>query len=179
MIKSYKEFIIERSQYQFGCVLVRYNLPNWKDFINKVVKISPDDVYDIPGKNYGIESEPHLTLLYGLHPEVQNEEVQSCFENLKLDDFKIDIDGVDIFENQEYDVVKLKVVNTPTLQKVHEKLSTLPNSDKYPQYNPHITCAYVKKGAGEKYVMEYKTKFENIKNISYTKPTGPEYLIEL
>lgn len=179
MLKRYADFIIEKSNYQFGCVLVRYDLPDWQNFLLDTLGILEEDIYYIPGENYGLEDSPHMTLLYGLHTEVTDQEVQSCFTDTSLDDFKVQIDGVQLFENTNYDVVKLTVVNTPILQKVHEKLSKLPNSDKYPNYNPHITCAYVKKGTGQKYIKDYKNQFEQILNIAFTKPNGPEYLIKL
>jgi hypothetical protein len=180
MLKRYKDFVKNRSQYQFGCVLVDYNFSNWQQFLEEILKIQDDDVYEVEGQNYGIEPRPHLTLLYGLHQEVSNEQVQSCFTGFNIDDFKVHINGIDIFENEQYDVIKLNVVKTQKLEEIHQRLTKLPNSDKYPQYNPHITCAYVKSGLGKKYIHgDYKHEIQNINKIVYTRPNKSEYIINL
>jgi 2'-5' RNA ligase len=48
------------------------------------------------------------------------------------------------FENKDFDVVKFNVKKSYILQELHE-LSTMPNSNKFKDFTPHITIAYVKK----------------------------------
>ena len=177
MVKKYLEFIKENTRYEFGCVMVDYNFENWSNLLDS---ISQDDIYRVEGKNYGLQPRPHLTLLYGIHKEVTDEEVQSCFDGMTEDDFKVQIDGVSLFENPEFDVVKLGVVKTDRLQQVNEKLSELPNSNQFPEYKPHITLAYVKKGLGQKYAdPNYKYQIKNISKIVYVRPDKSEYNISL
>lgn len=177
MIKNYLEFIKENSKYEFGCVMVDYNFENWSDLLDS---ISQDDIYKVEGKNYGLQPRPHLTLLYGLHKEVTDEEIQNCFDEMTEDDFKVQIDGVSLFENKEFDVVKLGVVVTDKLSDINKRLSELPNSNQFPEYKPHITLAYVKKGSGQKYVdLNYKYQIKNISKIVYSRPDNSEYNIQL
>ena len=56
----------EDTDYDFGCLMVNVPIKNWDDVL---ALIDPEDVYDEPG--YGLESEPHITVLYGFHDEVK------------------------------------------------------------------------------------------------------------
>jgi hypothetical protein len=178
MMKKYLEFIKEaKSRYEYGCVMVDFNFENWSELLES---IDSDDIYKVEGKNYGLQPRPHLTLLYGTHDTVTDEEILNCFEGFTEDDFKVQLDGVSIFENSDFDVVKLGVVLTPKLKEINKRLSELPNSNIFPEYNPHITLAYVKKGLGKKYVNpDYKYEIKNISKIVYTRPDNTELNIEL
>jgi 2'-5' RNA ligase len=84
---------------------------------------------------------------------------------------KIDIDGINLFENEQFDVLKFNVVSDPGLQQLHDELSKLPNNDNFPTYTPHITIAYLNKGEGKKYVNpNYKYSVKNIYDIVYSSP---------
>jgi 2'-5' RNA ligase len=58
---------------------------------------------------------------------------------------EVEIDGIDIFENKDFDVVKFNVKKSYILQELHDELSTIPNSNKFKDFTPHITIAYVKR----------------------------------
>ena len=178
MIKNYKEFIKEsQARYEYGCVMVDYNFENWSELLSS---IEQDDIYKVEGKNYGLQPRPHLTLLYGVHKEVEDEDIQKCFEGMTEDDFKVQIEGVSLFENPEFDVVKLGVTKTDKLQEVYDRLSQLPNSNQFPEYKPHITIGYVKRGLGQKYLNpDYKYQIKNISKIVYVRPDKSEYNISL
>jgi 2'-5' RNA ligase len=47
------------------------------------------------------------------------------------------------FENKDFDVVKFNVKKSYILQELHDELSTIQN--KFKDFTPHITIAYVKK----------------------------------
>ena len=177
MMKKYLEFIKEaKSRYEYGCVMVDFNFANWSELLES---IDSDDVYKVEGKNYG-QPRPHLTLLFGIHNTVSDDEILNCFEGFTEDDFKVQLDGVSIFENPEFDVVKLGVVLTPKLKEINKKLSELPNSNQFPEYKPHITLAYVKSGLGKKYVNpDYKYEIKTISKIVYTRPDNTELTIKL
>ena len=178
MMKKYLEFIKEgKSRYEYGCVMVDFNVANWADLLES---IHSDDVYKVEGKNYGLQPRPHLTLLYGIHDTVTDEEILNCFEGFTEDDFKVQIEGVSIFENPEFDVVKLGISLTPRLKEINEILSELDNSNQFPEYKPHITLAYVKSGLGKKYVNpDYKYEIKTISKIVYTRPDTTELNIQL
>jgi 2'-5' RNA ligase len=178
MMKNYKQFIKEsQTRYEYGCVMVDYNFENWSDLLDS---IHQEDIYKVEGKNYGLQPRPHLTLLYGIHDTVTDEEIQSCFQGATENDFKVEINGVSLFENPEFDVVKLEVVKNSKLEEVNKRLSELPNSNQFPEYKPHITIAYVKKGLGQKYAdSNYKYQIKNISKIVYVRPDKSEYNIQL
>lgn len=178
MMKKYLEFIKEStSRYEYGCTMVEFNFANWSNLLES---IDSDDIYKVEGKNYGLQSRPHLTLLYGTHDTVSGEEILNCFDGFTEDDFKVQLVGVSIFENPEFDVVKLGVVLTPKLKEINKRLSQLPNSNQFQEYKPHITLAYVKKGLGKKYVNpDYRYEIKTLSKIVYTRPGNTELNIQL
>ena len=169
-IKKYIQFIKESSGYQYGCVMVEIPVSNWNEITSS---INPEDIYEEEGDStYGIQNNPHLTLLYGLHDSVTPDMVKSVFENF-TDNINIVVDGIDIFENEDYDVVKFNVKADGALQYLHDELSKFPNSNSFPDYKPHITICYVKKGSGKKYIKpEYKYEVKNVDKITYSMPSG-------
>lgn len=164
-IKKYNQFLKESSGFELGCVMIEVPVSNWNEITSS---INEEDVYTDEGKP-GIQENPHVTVLYGLHEEVSLDQVKSVFEDL---DERIDIriEGIGVFENERFDVVKFNVVPNGALQTLHDRLSEFPNSNEYPEYEPHITIAYVKKGIGKKYEdLEYRHSVENINEICYSK----------
>lgn len=136
------------------------------DFINK------EDLYpDIEWAEGGLETEPHITLLGGVDPNVSTEDVKGI-----LDDFtfsKILIEEVSIFENEDYDVLKFKATSS-LLEEVNENLKKLNHKSPYPEFNPHVTIAYLQKGKGEMYSKIFqKLKFE-IKPVEVNFSFNPE-----
>jgi len=176
-IKNYKQFIIEKiNRYDYGCVMIDVPVQNWNEIISW---IDTDDLYEVEGENYGVQERPHLTLLYGLHKEVTPDMVKSIFDNFD-GDIEVEVDGIDIFENDKFDVVKFNIKPTESLIELNSKLSELPNSNEYPDYKPHITIAYVKSGMGKKYIKpNYKYKVKNINEVTYSRSNGEEFKIPL
>lgn len=176
-IKRYLQFILEKiNGYDYGCVMIDVPVSNWNEIISSIDK---EDLYEVPGENFGVQERPHLTLLYGLHEEVTLDQVKSIFENFN-GDIEIEVDGIDIFENKDFDVVKFNIKPTKSLKELNQKLSELPNSNQYPDYKPHITIAYVKSGMGKKYVKpDYNYKVKNVDEVIYSTPNGEEFKIEL
>ena len=168
-IKKYTQFLNESVQYKLGCVMMEVPISNWKEITST---INQEDIYEVEGENYGIQSNPHVTILYGLHKEVSLDQIKSVFEDID-EDIDIKIEGIGVFENENFDVVKFNVVPNVTLQNLNNKLSEFPNSNEYPEYKPHITIAYVKKGYGKKYEdLEYRHSVENIDEVCYSMSDG-------
>lgn len=110
-------------------------------------QIDPEDLYEDEADG-GIETEPHVTVKYGLTIEDFGL-IKECLDEAKGG--KVYLGKSSIFEKDEYDVVKIDV-ESETLDKLHEKLNKLPHNDKYMDYHPHATIAYVKPGKGKKYI---------------------------
>jgi 2'-5' RNA ligase len=131
-----------------------------------VSQISNECVYEEEGKHYGKELNPHVTVMYGLN---ENEE-KRVKELLAKVPKKISatLGKISKFENIDapYDVLKVEVYS-PHLAKIHEMIrGNFENDYKWPEYNPHVTLAYVKKGTCNEYVGNkmfegMKIKFEN------------------
>lgn len=97
----------------------------------------------------GIGREPlnHITVLYGLHDH-HPEGSKRVLASHKAP--KVTYGRVSAFtSNPKFDVVKVDV-HSPDLEKMHQSLKQLPNTQKF-DYKPHTTVAYVKKGWGQHY----------------------------
>lgn len=174
-IKNYIQFIKESSGYEYGCVMIEVPVSNWNEITSY---IDPEDIYTGGDDTHGIQENPHVTILYGLHKEVTPEMVKSVFEGFTKD-INIEVNGIGIFENNDYDVVKFNVNPDGALQEIHDKLSELPNSDQFPNYTPHITISYVKSGTGKKYVKpDYKYEVKNVDKITYSMADGNKIKFE-
>ena len=168
-IKKYTQFLNESVQYKLGCVMMEVPISNWEEITSSIDK---EDIYEVEGENYGIQSNPHVTILYGLHKEVSLDQIKSVFEDIDVS-IDIKIEGIGVFENENFDVVKFNVIPSETLLDLNNKLSEFPNSNEYPEYKPHITIAYMKKGCGKKYEdLEYRHSVENIDEVCYSMPDG-------
>ena len=90
------------------------------------------------------ETEQHVTVLYGLTVNEVPEELRQITEAMKP--FPVYIGKVSLFRQETHDVVKLDV-ESPWLRKLSAEIrAAIPNENKYPDYKPHITIAYTKKG---------------------------------
>jgi hypothetical protein len=119
-----------------------------KDIADQVVafgKKIPDSALTGDGR----EKRPHVTILYGLHG-FDPKFVQAALEGERP--VKVTFGKVSLFENDERDVVKVDVTS-PDLHRLYAKvLKSQPNTQTFPEYKPHATIAYVRKGQGAKYV---------------------------
>jgi 2'-5' RNA ligase len=114
--------------------------------------IPEDEIYRDPeDPSLGRELGPHITIKYGL--ETTNpEDVEKLAKESKVGEIDIVLKEISLFESDDtpYDVVKIDV-QSPNLHELNKLFSTLPNADTHPEYKPHLTVAYVKKGIGKKY----------------------------
>ena len=175
-VKKYIQFIKESTSYDYGCVMVEVPVSNWNEITSIINK---DDLYEVEGENYGIQDNPHLTLLYGLKSNITKEQVEQVLEKA-IDDDKIiiEIENIGLFENDNFDVVKFNIKKTEQLQKLFDSLSELPNENTFPDYNPHMTIAYVKKGLGKKYTKTYSHKVSS-NDICYSMANGEKIYFEI
>lgn len=115
--------------------------------------ICPCEVYDDePGR--GLETEPHITVMYGIDGGYKPYEVYHAIDLAPVD-FKIK--SLSLFENEKFDVLKFDIISKDLHDlhnQVDENLDCCGNS--YPNYHPHMTVAYLKPGTGK-----YYTKLEN------------------
>jgi 2'-5' RNA ligase len=167
-----RKFLVEiaNRKTEYGCVMVGIDFKDSSfDKIQKL--IDSDDLYlDPDDDSFGFEKDPHVTALFGLHQDIEDEEVEEILSNFKKP--KIKIKDVSLFEPSDYDVLKFGV-ESEEMNKLNKQLKKLPHTNSFPDYNPHCTIAYIKKGLGKKYVDKIKGLLDELefepKKLVYSK----------
>lgn len=137
--------LLQEELYKYGFTAV--NLPAaHADYIIKWGReMIPDEhLYHDANGGCGRETEPHITVLYGLTDPVPSKELIELVR--KTPPFTVRLTSVTLFENDEYDVVKFDVDSEELVALSNAIREACPNENKYPKYVPHCTVAYVKKG---------------------------------
>lgn len=165
-----------------GCVMAVYNQDQFKQLTDKIDK---NDLYspDFDYHKSGIPTEFHTTLLYGLKRDVDVEtvserlhrhwkvsaDIESEFTTIgELLKNKQKTDKLIIFENQDYDVLVIEMWKSEELVMANSQLTKLPYKNDYPDYTPHTTLAYLKKGTGKKYLNMDIPKIDfSVKDVVY------------
>jgi 2'-5' RNA ligase len=173
--KIIKEALLKQTKrtYEYGCVMVYVDVDKneWKELQNIV---DEDDIYfgEDESEGFGREMEPHITILFGIHADVPDEDVEALIKTITKP--KIKLYGVSSFKNKVFDVLKIDV-KSKALHVLNTLFKTLPHTSSFPVYHPHATIAYLKKDK----VDEYVNKMKNIKSINaipskivYSKPDG-------
>ena len=176
-IMRYGQFLNESESYEFGCAMIEVPFSDWSSIAEM---IDPEDVYESEGdSSYGMQDNPHVTVLYGLHSSVSTEALKEAISGFS-EEMSIKVDGIGTFENEGFDVVKMNVVADGALLRLNEIISELPNSNEYPEYKPHITIAYVKKGCGRKYEdPSFSREIGKISEMCYSMPDGTKEYFEI
>lgn len=153
----YKQLINEtENKHTYGCVMLFLDAKSTE--FKKVQKlIKEEDLYlgtdEDPG--YGRETEPHVTILYGIHNDVPDKDVKELCDKMTAPELVLE--NITLFDNPDFDVVKFDVKNAD-LTKYNKMFTELPHTTKYPDYHAHVTIAYVKPGKGEQYVQKLAEK---------------------
>lgn len=159
---SLNEWLNEQQEEpKYGCVMMDANkIPDWEE--KHIAGIDPNDVYIKPyDDSYGLEDNPHVTVIYGIHEDEIDPEVPFGVIQNEMQPITVTIDEIGVFETPEYDVVKYEVPVTPELQKYRDRfLKSFSNTQTYPEYKPHMTLAYVNPGAGKKYAKKLEEPFD-------------------
>ena len=126
----------------------------------------------------GYETNPHVTVKYGLHTDDVNDvdKLTSGHGPVPLKFGK-----VSKFENPDFDVIKIDILSDQ-LHALNKLISDgLENTDTYPNYEPHATLAFVKKGMGDHVVgNDFFIDMEDAVNeIYFTARDGSEYYIDI
>lgn len=134
-----------------GCLMLYFDYEWWDEIVKKLVNES-----DVNSEGY--EKNPHITIMYGFETDKFNPELADDLNKLKdicppIDSFDdIYINEINTFENTPFgDVVKFNIQS----EKLHELNKKINDNfsivNDYPEYQPHMTIAYVKNGEGKKY----------------------------
>lgn len=124
--------------------------------------LSHDDVIEL-------ETNPHVTVLYGIDPAVPSEAVRSISATYQPHDLVSY--SVTYFQKPEYDVLKFDI-DDRAIYKLNESVRELPYENAYPNYTPHVTIAYLKRGTAKKYVKRFTPAIFTPQGFHYSTAAG-------
>jgi 2'-5' RNA ligase len=157
--KYWKSFLSEKegADYDYGCVMLEVNISSdkWDEIQSH---IADEDIHE--GDQFGREDNPHLTLLYGIHGNVSDEQVREVCES--FDPITIKLKETSIFENGEYDVIKFGVTDKNLTKYNGELRDKLRYTNNYPDYKAHVTICYVKAGKGKEIIKKLNDVMEEM-----------------
>lgn len=171
----------KKKKRDFACVMLSFPELSMSKF--RPFGINRANVYDNKNHEYGLEKEPHCTILYGLHDwDIKDADLKKCiFDNIEdeVEELETRLVKVNFFEGtdketgEQYDVVKWEV-ESPDLTHLNQVLrENFPYTTNYPDYKAHITIGYFKKGTGKNYFYQPEEPIILRSNvIKYTKTTG-------
>jgi 2'-5' RNA ligase len=151
MVRFRKFLEMQNVKYDFSSVHIEVPEPLASDIIDwGKSKITDNEIFvSQTDPSFGREDEMHVTLLYGIHSETPDQVKELLEGSPKI---RVELAEVDVFTNPEkFDVVVIKVLSDD-MHKLNKKLTdSVEFTNKYKDYRPHATVAYVKKGKGWKY----------------------------
>ena len=125
-------------------ITVKYGFT--EDLTDNQVKSIMEDMNDIIWSNPG-EGNGSGRIANDDEARVNTNSV--IYENKKKE-LLLGVTGLSMFQCENYDVVKLNVEKSPILMKINQLCNKFPHIDTFPDYIPHITLAYIKKGTFDK-----------------------------
>lgn len=134
-----------------------------------ILYTKPDD------SSYGYDDNPHVTIKYGYSPDLNKQDLATILRGVKP--FNVILHALTQFNNPSFDVVKFDA-ESPVLRELRARADTFPNQDKFPDYKPHMTLAYVKP-ASFRYLKEQLNITVPIRHFEYSGANGRKILINL
>ncbi len=138
--------ITENRHNEFGCLMAMVEPTRGPHIIKFGKTVIPSQILyiDPNDSTYGYDDEPHITTKYGYSPDLTRANLATILQGIKP--FVVKLTGLTQFQNEKYDVVKFDVENNEILSEIRRRCDCYKNEDKYPDYKPHMTLAYVQKG---------------------------------
>ena len=144
--QEYKNSINEAKGDQYGCLMLYFDVKNWDEYTSL---IDSDDTHE-----YGIEDNPHVTILYGFDQSVSADN----FKNLLVTELSaseigkdLKVENISKFENPEFDVLKFDLESS-RLRMANLMVKMEPHTSTFPTYSPHLTLAYLQPGLADSYI---------------------------
>lgn len=146
-----------------GCIMVRVKHPDLEKFLEQ---IKEEDIYNNDENEYGLETESHVTILYGiLHNKHTVETLKALMP--PIEEIKLIGTSLTSFNNEDFDVLKIDIKSNKLTELNQIVTNNLEYETKYKDYNPHLTIAYLKKGTSKKYEKELLDKILVLEPIEY------------
>lgn len=147
-LPHYFEFFPEVLSEGDQCAMV--GLPSFKKLTDFIESIPDDIVYQPNSPDYGKEDKPHITLLYGIEKGEKDKAV-ALLSKIQTK-IPVKLGKVSRFTTPQFDVLKIDVTG-PKLTEINDLLrKNVKYANEHPNYVPHVTLAYVKKGEGTEFV---------------------------
>ena len=162
---------------EYGCLMAIVPSTHTSNIIKFGKTVIPQSIlYTKPDDDsYGYDDNPHVTLKYGYAPDLNKQDLATILRGVKP--FNVILRGLTQFNNNDFDVVKFDVESS-VLRELRAKADGFPNQDKFPDYKPHMTLAYVKpKSFG--HIKENLNISVPIKHFEYSGANGKKILIHL
>jgi hypothetical protein len=97
-ILKFNELISEKKSgfvYEYGCVMVSLDIPNWKKDVLSLIE--KEDLFE--GDSYGLETESHVTALYGIYDSIDMEDVKSAIKEFSFDKNYLELKNITSYPN--------------------------------------------------------------------------------
>jgi hypothetical protein len=138
--------IVENSASRsYSCLMLDLSFLQ-QEFLDIQDEICPCEVYESE-QGMGLEKEPHITVLYGLHTK----KFSDVTDVVDLTPCSFKFKDISLFKNDKYDVLKLDIQSEDLHDLNKEITSKLPFTTNFPKYHPHSTIAYMQPGYGKFY----------------------------
>lgn len=154
---------------EYGALMFMIDPNNWDEVLKMIDK---EDIYDEPG--YGLEKEPHCTVLFGFHKDADVDKMIELIKDNVDDSIELTLEKTSHFKpkDNDYDVVKFDV-ESEELKKLNSIMrKNFKYTNDHPVYKAHVTVSYVKKGKGKKYDGNHKPIKIKSKEFTYSPPSG-------
>lgn len=171
------------NNYDYGCLMFCLEFDNWNELLKE---IDDNDIYNDESNKYGLEDEPHITILFGFQDNIEfdiKSDIINDIKKLKLP--KIKILKPSYFENDEYHVLKYEIQSNELNKMNHYFCKNYEYFNSYPIYLPHITIAYLNKNKSKNYINIFnkwidKLDIENSKRyFRYTSPNNYDIIYNI
>lgn len=138
--------IAKDGPFKYCCASIE--IPNLTQEINKWQNNNIDN--SIVDEKEGLEKDPHVTILWGLHDtfiDELNDIAKGFGRPIELSLGKMNRFNTD----DRYDVLMVEI-NSNDLFELNKQLRKLPYTNTYSDYKPHLTIGYFKKGEVDKFI---------------------------
>lgn len=164
-------------KHEYGCLMGMFNPQHSKNIVKFGKTIIPPSILytSETDDSYGYGDEPHVTVKFGLTPDLDKNTVLSIIKGIKP--FYINLHSLSQFKNSEFDVIKFDVESS-VLRDIRKKVDKYPNEDSFPDYHPHVTIAYVLPGRFNHIKKNLKISIP-VTRFKYSSMTGECFYIDI
>ena len=149
--------------HSYGCVMAMLDGDVKERLIHYAMAIPEEDLFTDGSGEHGAETEPHITVKYGVHTDDPDEVAKALAGQATAG---ATLRGLSVFENEDFNVLKVDI-DSKCLARLNKAIyDGLETTDTHPVYHPHATVAYLKKDVDYK---KYFTKMFDGVAVEFTR----------